>query len=145
MLALCTLLTSITVFLHAIPPLVYSGYNNDGISLIQVVKALVSLFLLAVDYRQLAQRKKDDARRISWSEAVFVPLKTAVSTRWPDLAVLLIPSILYAGQNNLLVGRYMHMHDIAASKLIDPSYISSNFSMWPLATYQLSSTKSHTS
>jgi len=67
------------------------------------VKAAVSLLLLAREYHKAARSKKEDASHTSWSEAVFTPLMTAVSTRWSDLAVLLIPSILYAGQNNLLV------------------------------------------
>lgn len=110
-----------------------------------MLKAVISLLLLALEYRRLAQRKKEDARHVGWSEAVFTPLKTALSTRWPDLAVLLIPSILYAGQNNLLVSGPRIAVSKAALKLTRSLTFPCKRSMWPSVIFQLLSIRSHIS
>lgn len=68
----------------------------------QIIKALVSLLLVARDYHSAASLKKESSSHVSWARALYAPLET-VLTRWSDLAILLVPSILYAGQNNLLV------------------------------------------
>lgn len=83
----------------------------------KIVKALVSLLLLARDRYRVARSKKEDDGHVNWSEAVLTPLKTAISTRWSDLAVLLIPSILYAGQNNLLVSLWCPLQRVVWTHL----------------------------
>lgn len=68
------------------------------------MKALVSLAFLAKEHHETALRKKDNVAHVSWTASIMQPLKTALLTRRIELAALLVPSILYAGQNNLLVG-----------------------------------------
>lgn len=85
-------------------------------SIRQVLKALFSLATLTREHRQqdarTASKKDDDAPRSDAARQISrpwrisdlgAPLHEALATRRADFLILLVPSILYSGQNNLLV------------------------------------------
>jgi len=76
----------------------------------EIIKAMISWIILSREYRTNRRKKQDDSPSgQQLVPSLYAPVVEATTTRRVELYKLLVPSVFYAGQNNLLYIGLSHL------------------------------------